>query len=190
MPSDGCCFLGRAGLQYQKYQQTTSVLSFPSVSTPNLPPAVGLVCVVGCFPSHALINHIFSFCFHLSLSILSVTSNIFPLIPFLTFFPPQPSRRHREICISLLTERDWGTVKITPDTRKGEQHHRPALFDIYAGVPYIAPVAKHCSPASQIPLVIRAIQLTFSKLSLHTSSKMGDISAPTLHPFPTPQQRN
>lgn len=165
MPSDGCCFLGRAELQHQKYQQTSSVLSFSLSVSPHPPPTVGLGCVVGCFPSHALINHIFSFCFRLSLSVLAVTNNIFPLIPFLTFFPPQPSKRHREICISLLTVRGRGAVKITPDTLDREQHHRPAVFDTYAGVPYIAPVAKHCSPASQIPLVIRAH--IFKALSAH-----------------------
>ena len=135
----------------------------PKCLSPPPPPAAGLACMVGYFPSRALINQIFSSCLHLSLSIVAVTNNIFSLIPFLTFFLPWPSRRHQVICISFLTVHDSGTVKITHDTCNWEWHHRQVLFDIYAGVPYIAPLAKHCSPVSQTPLVIIAIQLGFSK---------------------------
>lgn len=78
-------------------------------------------------------------------------------------------------------------MKITHDTRNWEWHHRQVLFDVYAGVPYIAASAKHCSPVSQIPLAIIAIQLGFSKQSLHSFSEMGEIGIPPLHPSPIPQ---
>lgn len=109
---------------------------------PHPPPATGLACMVGCFPSHVFIKQIFGSCLRLSLSRVAVTNSIFSLIPFLTFFPPRPFRRHQEICISILTAHDSGTVKITHDTRDWEWHHRQVLFDIYAGMPYIAPLAK------------------------------------------------
>lgn len=72
---------------------------------------------------------------------------------------------------------------MTRDTLDREQHHRQALFDISAGVPYIAPVAKPCSPASQIPLPITATSANVFKA---ISSKMGNTSVPALHPFFTP----
>lgn len=136
-----------------------------------LPPASGLACTMVCFPSHALINKIFSSCLHLSLSIAAVTNNIFSLIPFLTFFPPWPSRWHQEICISILRVHNTGTTKIIHDTRNWKWHDKQVLFDIYAGMTYKALLAKHCSQISHISRMILTIQLGLSKQSLHTFSK-------------------
>lgn len=121
-----------------------------------------------------------------SLSIVAVTNNIFSLISFLTFFPPWSSRRHQEICMSVSTVHNAGTVKITHDTCHWEWHRRQVLFDIYAGMPYVAPLAKHWPPISRSPLVIIANQLGYSKQSLRTLSEVGEISTPPVHTSPIP----
>lgn len=66
----------------------SEILSFLQCLPPRPAPGAGLVCMAGCFPSHALIKQIFSSCLHLLLSIAAVTNNIFSLILFLPFFPP------------------------------------------------------------------------------------------------------